>query len=59
VTFMAATGFVLAGVLTVVACWRWTLGAAPGSEPLRAAGLWLLAFVLMQSWSFYLKVGKP
>ena len=59
VTFATAAAFIVCGLFTVIAAARWAFDLAPGSELLRAIGVWLASFVLMQSWSFYLRVGKP
>jgi len=59
VTFVTATAFVVCGLFTVIAAARWAFNLAPGGDLLRAIGVWLVAFLLMQSWSFYLRVGKP
>ena len=55
VTCAAAVAFIASGLFTVISAGRWAFDVAPGGELLRAAGLWLGAFVAMQSWSYYLR----
>lgn len=59
VTIVTAVLFVVTSLLAAVAAFRWAFDAATPGELGRALAVWVAAFVLMQCWSFYLRIGKP